>query len=139
MNTPGSPKPGSDEPVRTMMRLIGAFAAPVVIYVLVWELFAGAVLPNVAPAGQWFAINLANALIPCLGVLGSVFLAGVKIGRYLGGGVMMLFFLYSYLVSGTAFGWLPIALTLGGVALAWALARVTPRLSPDLDGLIGSA
>ncbi|WP_110670447.1 hypothetical protein [Salinicola halophilus] len=137
MNTPGSPKPGSDEPVRTMMRLIGAFAAPVVIYLLLWELVAGALLPNAAPAGREFAINLANVLIPCAGVLASIFLAGVKIGRYLGGGVMVLFFLYAYLVSGVAFSWLPIALTLLGVGLAWGLARFCPRLSPELDGLIG--
>lgn len=137
MNLPRPSKPGSDEPVKTMLRLTGALAAPVVVYLVLWELVVGWLLPGVTAAGREFAINAANVAIPCLGVLASVLLVGVKIGRLLGGGVMTLFFLYAYLVSGAAFSWTPILLTLAGVALALVLARFCPVLKPDLDGLLG--
>ncbi|WP_129591296.1 hypothetical protein [Salinicola tamaricis] len=137
MQTPQPPKPGADEPVRTVSRLIGAFAAPVLIYLVVWELAARLLLPGVAASGREFVINLCSVLIPCLGVLVSVYLAGVRAGRLLGGGVMSLFFLYLYVSSGVAFSWLPVLLTLGGVALALVLARFCPTLKPDLGDLFG--
>jgi len=137
MSTPQSPKPGADEPIRTLLRLIGSFAAPVVVYLVVWEVVARLVLPNVAESGRSFAINLFSVLIPCAGVLVSVYLAGIKAGRLLGGGVMSVFFLYLYVSSGVAFSWLPVLLTLGGVALAVVLARYCPTMKPDLSGAFG--
>lgn len=137
MNTPQPPKPGADEPIRTMLRLIGSFAAPVVIYLVVWEVVARLILPSVAEAGRSFVINLFSVLIPCAGVLVSVYLAGIKAGRLLGGGVMTVFFLYLYVSSGVVFSWLPVLLTLGGVALAVVLARFCPTMKPDLSGTFG--
>lgn len=137
MNTPQSPRPGADEPVRTVLRLIGAFAAPVLIYLVVWELVARLVLPGVAEGGRTFVINLFSVLIPFAGVLVSVYLAGIKAGRLLGGGVMTVFFLYLYVSSGVAFTWLPVLLTLGGVVLAVVAARFCPTMKPDLSAAFG--
>ncbi|MGM8932417.1 hypothetical protein [Salinicola halophyticus] len=137
MPSPQSSKPGADEPTRTVMRLIGSFAAPVVIYLVAWELVARLILPGVAASGREFVINLFSVLIPFAGVLVSVYLAGIKAGRLMGGGVMAVFFLYLYVSSGVAFSWLPVALTLGGIALAVVVARYCPTMKPDLGGAFG--
>ncbi|WP_251977607.1 hypothetical protein [Salinicola avicenniae] len=136
LNNPQSPKPGADEPVRTVLRLIGAFAAPVVIYLVAWELIARLILPGV-DSGRAFVISLASVLVPFFGVLVSVYLIGVRAGRLLGGGVMVVFFLYLYLSSGVMFTWQPVVETLGGVALAVVAARFCPTLKPDLSGAFG--
>lgn len=137
MNTPQRQKPGADEPTRTVLRLIGSFAAPVVIYLVVWELVARLILPGVGAGGRDFVVNLFSVLIPFAGVLVSVFLVGLKAGRLLGGGVMMVFFLYLYVSSGVAFTWLPVLLTLAGVILAVVVARFCPTMKPDLSGAFG--
>ncbi|OLO05145.1 hypothetical protein [Salinicola socius] len=137
MTSPQRPKPGADEPTRTVLRLIGSFAAPVVVYLVGWELVAQLILPGVAAGGREFVINLFSVLIPFVGVLLSVYLAGIKAGRLMGGGVMAIFFLYLYTSSGVVFSWLPVALTLGGIALAVLAARYCPTLKPDLGGAFG--
>ncbi|WP_110707980.1 hypothetical protein AAGT95_02700 [Salinicola lusitanus] len=137
MKTPQSNKPGADEPTRTVLRLIGSFAAPVAIYLVAWELVAWLILPAVAAAGRAFTINLFSVLIPFVGVLASVYLAGVRAGRLLGGGVMTVFFLYLYTSSGVVFSWLPVALTLVGILLAVAAARYCPTMKPDLGDAFG--
>lgn len=137
MNLPQRPKPGADEPTRTVLRLIGSFAAPAVLYLVAWELVAQLALPDIAAGGREFVINLFSVLIPFAGVLASVYLAGVRIGRLLGGGVMTVFFLYLFLSSGVAFSWLPILLTLAGIALALVAARFCPIMKPDLSGVFG--
>ena len=137
MNTPQPHKPGADEPVRTVLRLIGSFAAPVLVYLVAWELVARLILPGVAASGREFVINLFSVLIPFAGVLLSVYLAGIKAGRLMGGGVMAVFFLYLYVSSGVVFSWLPVALTLGGILLAVVVARYCPTMKPDLGGAFG--
>jgi len=137
MKTPHPPKPGADEPTRTVLRLIGSFAAPVVVYLVAWELVARLILPGVTGGGREFVINLFSVLIPFVGVLVSVYLAGIKAGRLMGGGVMTIFFLYLYISSNIVFSWLPVALTLGGVVLAVVVARYCPTLKPDLGGAFG--
>ncbi|NRB58154.1 MAG: hypothetical protein HRU39_19620, partial [Salinicola sp.] len=102
-----------------------------------WELVARLILPGVAEGGREFVINLFSVLIPFVGVLASVYLAGTRAGRLLGGGVMTVFFLYLYVSSGVVFSWLPVALTLGGVVLAVAVARYCPTMKPDLGDAFG--
>lgn len=137
MPTPQPSQSGADETTRTLLRLLGGFAAPAVVYLLVWEGVARWVLPNVADSGHGFMIHLFSLLIPCAGVLASVGIAGVKAGRMLGGGVMVVVFLGLYLSSGVAFSWLPIGLTLLGIGLAWGLARFCPTMKPDLSSAFG--
>lgn len=137
MNTPQRPKPVADDPTRTVLRLIGSFCAPVLVYLVAWELVARIVLPSVGGGSREFVINLFSVLIPFLGVLASVYLAGIKAGRLLGGGVMTVFFLYLYVSSSVVFSWLPVALTLGGVAIAVVVARYCPTMKPDLSGNFG--
>lgn len=137
LNNPQPPRPGADEPVRTVLRLIGAFAAPVILYLLAWELVARFILPGMGEGGHGFAINLFSVLIPFAGVLVSVYLAGIKAGRLLGGGVLTVFFLYLYVSSGVALTWLPVLLTLGGVVLGVVVARFCPTMKPDLGAVFG--
>lgn len=137
MSTSPPSSPGNDETVRTMLRLLGGFAAPAALYLVVWEAVARWVLPNVAASGKDVVIDLSSLLIPCAGVLASVFITGVKFGRMLGGGVMGLFFLLLYFSSGVAFSWSPVGLTFAGIALAWALARYCPTMKPDLSATFG--
>ncbi|WP_458527332.1 hypothetical protein [Onishia taeanensis] len=137
MPSPQPSTPGADETTRTMLRLLGGFAAPVIVYLIAWEGVARWVLPNVAGSGQGFIIHLFSLLIPCAGVLASVGIAGVKAGRLLGGGVMAVFFFFLYFSSGVAFSWLPIGLTLLGIGLAWGLARFCPTMTPDLSTAFG--
>ncbi|WP_192035030.1 hypothetical protein [Halomonas sp. YLGW01] len=133
MSTPQPPTPDGNETPRTLLRLLGAFAAPVIVYLLAWEGVARGVLPGVDESARGLMIHLFSVLIPCLGVLASIAIAGVKAGRMLGGGVMAVFFLTMYTASGVAFGWLPVGLTLLGIALAWGLGRLCPTMSPDLS------
>ncbi|RAR62944.1 hypothetical protein BCL93_103177 [Onishia taeanensis] len=137
MPIPPPSKPGSDETARTMLRLLGGFAAPAAIYLVVWEAVARWVLPNIAASGKGFVIDLSSVLIPCVGVLASIFITGVKAGRMLGGGVMAVFFLILYFSSGVAFSWSPVGLTFAGIALAWGLARFCPTMKPDLSTAFG--
>ncbi|WP_136253359.1 hypothetical protein [Onishia niordana] len=133
MPMPQPSKPGDEETSRTMLRLLGGFAAPAIVYLLVWEGVARWVLPYVAQSSQGVMIHVFSVLIPCLGVLASIVITGVKAGRMLGSGVMAVVFLALYLSSGVMFSWLPIGLTLAGIALACGLARLCPTMKPDLS------
>ncbi|ARS52955.1 hypothetical protein [Kushneria konosiri] len=115
-----------------MGRLSGAMVAPVAVYMLLWQVGLRLVHEFAGTAQQGVRISILSVAIPALGVLASVAIAGRRSGALVGGGVMMLFFLYLYISSAATLEWGPPLLTLLGVGIAAALARWCPTMGEEL-------
>ncbi|SPJ33001.1 hypothetical protein [Kushneria phyllosphaerae] len=115
-----------------MGRLSGAMVAPVVLYMVLWQVGRGLISEYAGSLQQGTMITLLSVMIPGLGVLASVFIAGRRSGVLIGGGVMLLFFAYLYVSTAVVLSWGPPLQTLLGVALAAAVARWCPSLGEEL-------
>lgn len=128
-------QPNNQDPMEAlgfMGRFSASLIAPVAVYMLLWQVGVGFLQPRLSTQAMGQAVNVLSVMIPCIGVLASVVIAGRRSGPLIGGPTMMIFFLYLYVLSTVALEWLPPLLTLFGVLLAVLLAPFCPVLGREL-------
>ncbi|MFC0269468.1 hypothetical protein [Kushneria aurantia] len=126
---------GNNDPATAlgfMGRLSAAVIAPVAVYLLLWQIGLGLAQPRFEGAALGMVVNLLSVVIPALGVLAAVAVAGRRSGSLIGAPVMVLFFLYLYISSAVTLEWLPPLLTLVGAGLGVALARWCPVMGEEV-------